>query len=52
MICADVLELAGDRVDLAIELIDQDDARLDVFAPRLGDIQASEQLAPCEAEQI
>jgi hypothetical protein len=35
---ADVLKLAGDRVDLAVELIDQDDAGLDVFAPRRGDL--------------
>ena len=45
MIGADVLQLAGDRVDLAVELIDQHEAGLDVFAPRLRDLQALEQLA-------
>ena len=40
MIGADVFELAGDRVDLTVELIDQRDAGFDVLAPRLGDLQA------------
>ena len=47
-----VLELAGDRVDLTVELIDRDDARLDVFPPRRWDLQAFQQLAASHPEEI
>jgi hypothetical protein len=52
MIGAQVPELAGDRVDLAVELIDQYEAGLDVLAPRLGDLETPQQLAPGDTEQV
>ena len=41
-----------DLTDTALEIIDQLKARLDVRAPRLGEIQLGEQLAAGDAEQV
>jgi hypothetical protein len=52
VIGAHVLELAGDRVDLAVELIDQHEARFDVIQPGLGHLEAREQLTAGDTEQV
>jgi hypothetical protein len=43
---------ALDLTDPPLEIVDQLKARLHVRAPRLGEIQLGEQLAPGDAEQI
>jgi hypothetical protein len=45
-------ELDGQLGDLQLELVDQLQAGVDVAAPRVGDRQTVEQLAPGEPEEI
>ena len=45
MIGALALELDGQPRDLQVEVVDQRQAGVDVAAPRIGDLQAVEQLA-------
>ena len=52
MIGAAALELALDLADAALEIIDQRQAGVDVPAPGLGDLQAGEQLAVRDPEQV
>src|SRR6266511_2481237 len=49
---AEPAQLALAAVDLAIELIDQTQARLHVAAPGLGQRQPGEQVAAADAEQV
>jgi hypothetical protein len=51
MVGARGAQLAIDRVDLAVEVIDQSQAGVDGPAPRLRDVEAVEQLAAGDAEQ-
>jgi hypothetical protein len=46
------LELHGQLRDLRLEVIDQPEADVDVVPPRVGDLQAIQQLAAGVAEQI
>jgi hypothetical protein len=52
MVGARGAQLAIDRVDLAVEVIDQSQAGVDGPAPRLRDVEAVEQLAAGDAEQV
>ena len=52
MIDAPLLELHGQLGDLQLEVIDQSQTDVDVGAPRVGDLQAIQQLAAGVAEQI
>jgi hypothetical protein len=45
-------ELHRQRRDMQIEIVDQLQANVDVRAPRVGDLQAVEQLAAGVTEQI
>ena len=52
MVGADALELHGERGDLQLEIVDQPEADVDVAPPRVGDLEAVEQLAAGEAEEV
>ena len=39
------LQIAVDLIDLALEVVDQIDARVDALAPRVGDLETLEQFA-------
>ena len=52
MVCAERAQLALGASDLAVEILDQLEARVDRPAPRLRDLQPIEQLAPSDAEQV
>ena len=45
-------QLLVDRVDLAVEVIDEMQARVDGAAPRLRDVEAVQQLTAGDAEQV
>jgi hypothetical protein len=46
------LELHGQRRDLQLEVVDQPQADVNVAAPRIGDLEAVEQLAAGVTEQV
>ena len=52
MVGAHALELHGQLRDLELEVVDQLEAGVDVAAPRVGDREAVEQLAPGAAEEV
>ena len=52
MLGAQRAQLLVDRLDLLVEVVDQLQARVDGRAPRLRDLQAVEQLAAGDAEQV
>jgi hypothetical protein len=52
MIGAHPLELDGQPGDLQLEVVDQAQARVDVASPRVGNLQAVEQLATGVTEEV